>query len=50
MVLFMLAIWLIAQVIIIYDRRKCTNLTIVNMDVTNLVQGCVFSVTYAEGS
>ena len=50
MVLFMLTIWLIAQVIEIYDRGKCTNLTIVNMDVTKLVQECVSLVTYAEAS
>ena len=50
MVLFMLTIWLIAQVIEIYDRGKCTNLTIVNMDVTKLVQECVSLVTYAGAS
>ena len=47
MVLFMLATWLIAQVIETYDREKCTNITIVNVDVTKLVQGCISLVNFS---
>ena len=34
----------------LYDRRKCTNLTIVNVDVTKLVEECISLVKYTEAS